>query len=239
MNPRIEMLGSNSSLDACSLRVAVKLREGRIHMELRRLIVLAVSVLCVGSAIFPAPVRAAEQYLEFVRGLRDREYHDYAMLYLEQLEKRQDVPADVKEVIPFEKAITLLRGAQTLRNAETQTKQLDQARTYFEQFLTASPNHPNAGEANTELAMVIVNRGRVEVLQSRSPGNIAQKGDFQKKARVHFAEARKVFEAAHDRYKEAYDKFDKSIDKNKDKAKWEARDIPYRNYMQRSSILRC
>ncbi len=201
-------------------------------MKLRRLIVLAVVVLSVGTVFSTAPAIAAEPYLEFVRGLRDRDYHDYAILYLDQLEKRTDVPADVKEVIPFEKAITLLRGAQGLRNPEAQTRQLDQARTYFEQFLKASPNHPDAGEANTELANVIVSRGRVEVLQSRSPGNVAQKGDFQKRARAHFVEARKVFQAAHDRYKEAYDKFDKFIDKAKDKVKYEARELPYRNYIQ-------
>ena len=201
-------------------------------MRLRRLIVLAVVLLAAGAVFSTPPVWAAEPYLEFVHGLRDRDYHDYALLYLEQLEKRSDVPADVKEVIPFEKAITLLRGAQALRNPEAQTRQLDQARVYFEQFLKASPNHPEAGEANTELANVIVSRGKVEVLQSRSPGNVAQKGDFQKKARAHFAEARKVFQAAHDRFKEAYGKFDKYIDKNKDKVKYEAREAAYRNYIQ-------
>src|SRR5450759_3011512 len=98
-------------------------------MRLRRLNVLAVVFLAGATVFSTAPVRAAEPYLEFVRGLRDREYHDYALLYLEQLEKRTDVPADVKEVIPFEKAITLLRGAQGLRNPEAQSRQLDQART--------------------------------------------------------------------------------------------------------------
>lgn len=217
-------------IDSC--RATFGILRGMKPMVLRRLIVLAVIALSVGTVFSTAPVRAAEPYLEFVRGLRDREYHDYALLYLEQLEKRADVPTSIKEVIPFEKAITLLQGARALRNPEAQTRQLDQARTYFEQFLKASPNHAEAGEANTELANVIVSRGRVEVLQSRSPGNLAQKGDFQKRARAHFAEARKVFEAAHERYKEAYDKFDKFIDKTKDKAKFEAREQAYRNYIQ-------
>src|SRR5579872_2145395 len=72
--------------------------QGKKSMARRRLIFLAVAVMAAGVAGFTAtPVRAAEPYLEFVRGLRDRDYHDYAMLYLEQLEKRTDVPADVKE----------------------------------------------------------------------------------------------------------------------------------------------
>ena len=32
-----------------------------------------------------APAGATEPYLEFVKGLRDREYYDYAVLYLEQI----------------------------------------------------------------------------------------------------------------------------------------------------------
>jgi hypothetical protein len=201
-------------------------------MNPRRLVVLAVVGFSVGAAISAVPAGAAEPYLEFVKGLRDREYHDYALLYLEQLEKRTDVPADVKEVIPFEKAVTLLLSVEALRNPEAQMRQLDQARTYLEQFLQVSPNHPEAGVANTRLAKVVESKGKVEVLQSKSPSNVAQKGDFQKQARAHFAEARKVFEAARDRYKEAHDKFDKFIDKSKDKVRWEAREVISNNYIQ-------
>src|SRR4029077_3049929 len=68
-------------------------------------------------------------------------------------------------------------------------------------------------------------------MQPKAPGNAAQKGEFQKKARALFAEARQVFQAAHDRYKEAYDQFDKFIDK-KDKAKHDARELAYLNYIQ-------
>src|SRR5438067_1770387 len=92
-------------------------------------------------------------------------------------------------------------------------KQLDQARVYLEEFLKANPSHGEAGAANTELAQIIVLKGKVELQQSRAPGNSAQKADFQKKARAHFAEARKVYQTAYDRYKEAYDKFDKFIPK--------------------------
>src|SRR4029077_12579955 len=93
------------------------------------------------------------------------------------------------------------------------------------------PTHANAGEANTELANVIVSKGKVEVLQSRSPANAGQKGEIQKRARAQFAEARKVFQAAYDRYKESYDKFDKFIPKT-EKARYEARELAYRNFIQ-------
>ncbi len=196
-------------------------------MNLRSLSLLVVGIV-VSTAL---PVNAAEPYLEFVDGLRKNHYHDFALIYLDKLEKRSGVPAEIKELIPFEKALTLLDGARHVTSPESQTRQLDQARVYLEQFLKASPNHPQAGKANTELANVIVSKGKVEVLQSKSPGNAAQKGMFQKNARAYFAEARKVFQAANDRYKEAYDKFDKSIPKEQ-KAKFDARETAFVNYIQ-------
>jgi hypothetical protein len=155
------------------------------------------------------PARGAEPYLEFVEGLRKRELADYALIYLDQLEKRSDVPAEIKAVIPYERGITLIESSGQSRNPEVQTRMLDQARAYLEQFVKASPNHPNAGRANTELALVLVQKGKVERYQSQSPSNLAKKAEFQKRARAYFGEAQKTFQAAHDRYKEALDKSEK------------------------------
>ena len=181
-------------------------------MKLRCSIALTVGLIL--SVMVPASAPAAEPYLEFVEGLRDRDYFDYAMAYLEQIEKRSDLPAEIRTVIPFEKAKTLVKGAMALRTAEAQMKQLDQARSYLEEFLKINPNHAEAGAANTELAGIVVLKGDVELQQSRSPANATHKGEFQKRARGYFAEARKVWQTAYDRYKEAYDKFDKFIPQN-------------------------
>jgi hypothetical protein len=181
--------------------------------------------------LFVAPLGAVEPYLEFVKGLRDRDYHDLALQYLEELEQRPGIPSEVKEVLSYEKALTLLDGARNIRNPEAQGKQLDQARGYLEQFLKASPNHPQAAQANSELAQVYVGKGKVEVLQSKSPNNAAQKADFQKKARGYFAEARQMFQAAHDRFQTEYEKFDKFIPKT-DKARHDAREQAYVRWIQ-------
>lgn len=174
---------------------------------------------------------AEEPYLEFVKALRDRDYHDYAIVYLEQIEQKSNLPKEVREVISFEKAITYLEGARNQRSPEAQGKQLDLAKQYFEQFLKASPAHANAAQANSELAQVLVGKGRVEVLQSRSPNNAGQKGELQKKARDYFSQARKVFQAAHDQYKAEYEKYPKFIQKT-DKTQYEARERAMVNYIQ-------
>jgi cellulose synthase operon protein C len=180
---------------------------------------------------FVAPALGGEPYLEFIKGLRDREYHDLALQYIDELEQRPGVPAEIREVLSYEKAVTLLEGARSVRSPEAQGKQLDQARAALEQFLKASPNHPHAAQANSELAQVFVGKGKVEVLQSRSPGNAGQKAEFQRKARAYFAEARQVFQAAHDRFKAEYEKFDKFIPRT-DKARYEARELAYVNWIQ-------
>src|SRR5579864_5184273 len=96
---------------------------------------------------------------------------------------RASPPVEIKEVITFEKALTLLDGARREHSPEEQTRQLDRARLLFDEFLKASPNHPNAGKASTELANVLVGKGKVEVLQSKAPGNAGRKAEFQKQAR--------------------------------------------------------
>jgi hypothetical protein len=197
-------------------------------MKLRWLMALSLGLIL--STSWAAPARASELYLEFVEGLRERDYLDFAMAYLEQIEKRADLPSDIKAMIPFEKAKTLLKGALALRTAEAQMKQLDQARAYLEEFIKANPNHAEAGAANTELAQIIVLKGKVELQQARAPGNSTQKADFQKRARGYFAEARKVYQTAYDRYKEAYDKFDKFIPKT-DK-RYEAREEIFNKMVQ-------
>src|SRR5262249_43887266 len=139
----------------------------KILMKLRRLILFG-----LGSFLLSATsLSAAEPYLDFVEGLRRHNLHDYALIYLDRLEKRADVPADVKEVIDLERGRTLKDGAQSRLNFEAQSRQYDQARAYLEQFLKANPKHALAGKANSELAEVIVGKGMVEVMQSKAQGN--------------------------------------------------------------------
>lgn len=197
-------------------------------MKLRWLIFIGVGILL---SVSPH-VRAAEPYLEFVEGLRRHNYHDSALIYLDKLEKRADVPKEIKEVIPFEKALTLMGDAQRrAQNATEQHRLYDQARSYLEEFVKASPNHPAAEKANTELANVFAGKGKVEVMQSKAAADAGLKADFQKRARAHFAEARQAFQAIRDRQKEAYESFDKFIPTTQPE-KYEARERSYRNYIE-------
>ena len=170
-------------------------------------------------AFVPArQVQAEEPYLEFVQGLRDQQYYDYAILYLDQIATRSNLPAEIKQVIPYQKAMILLDGSKRARTPEKQTEQLVQALAFLEQFVKDSPNHASAGDANSDRAQILLGMGQVEILQSRSPANQGAKREIQGKAREVIAKARLVFQTAYDQHAAAFKKFPSFIDDQKDRA---------------------
>lgn len=174
---------------------------------------------------------AVEPYQDFLNGLRDRGYHDAALLYLEQLEGRAEVPPEVRQVIPYEKAITLLQNAKTLRSPQAQNEQLDRAEGYLDEFLRNSPNHPLAAEANTERARILLGKARVNIWQAKSPANTGKEAEYRQTARDYVAQARKLFQAAHDKYKATWEKFPVHIDES-DKKQRAARQEAEINYIR-------
>lgn len=163
---------------------------------------------------------AEERYVEFLDGLRERQYYDLALQYLDQLKARPEVPAEMKELVPLEKALTLQDAARISRSPETQTEQLDQALAFLEEFVKASPNHPRAGDANAQRAEILLGKARVEIIQSRSPANQGAKGEYQQRARGLIQQARKVFQTAYDQHDATWKAFGSFIDKQKDPQKF-------------------
>ena len=174
-------------------------------------------------ACLALPAVAAEPYLEFADGLRKRDLHDVAVEFLEKAETDPKCPPEVKEVIPYEKAMILLDGAKYVKNLEQQTKQLDQAEAFLEQFTKATPNHPKAAQANTDRANILLGKARVEVQQARSPANAGTKAQYQTKARELVGKARAIFQAAHDQHEAVWKKFPSFINQSTDKELYEQR----------------
>ena len=166
---------------------------------------------------------AVEPVLEFTEGLRQRGYFDYALIYLDEVEKNSKTPADIQKLIPYERAVTLLQGANALRSPEAQAEQLDQALAQLESFVKSNPSHELAGQANTERARILIGRARVEVWHSRSPSNETKKAEYQQNARKLVAQARKVFQQAHDQHQAAWKSYPVYIDKQTEPEKFDAR----------------
>jgi hypothetical protein len=177
--------------------------------------ILALSVLVFSVvAILETTALAVEPYIEFVEGLRSRKFYDYTLLYLDTLKDDAAVPEEIRQVVPYEKAQTLLLMARGgITNPEVQQRQLEQALGYLDQFTKENPNHAKAGEANTKRASILLGQARVEVWQSRSPGNKENRAEFQKTARDLVLQARAIFQKAHDQHKATWEDFPKFIDK--------------------------
>lgn len=179
-------------------------------------------------SLLTSRLSAAEPYLEFVEGLREREYFDTAMEYLEWAETRPDLPPDVKAVIPFEKAATLIQLSKLQRNPEAANATLSRAQAFLEQFLKASPEHPKAAKANSDAANVLVGKGKVAVLQARSPSNANKRGEFLKQAKDQFEQARKLFQDAATKYDKEWQGYGPFVDAVKEPEKHEAKDAAER-----------
>ncbi|REJ76828.1 MAG: hypothetical protein DWQ34_19520 [Planctomycetota bacterium] len=162
----------------------------------RRREVFRTFCLLVLLAVAARTAPADEPYLKFLEGLRRQGYHDYALIYLDQISEDPDLPADVREVLPYERAVTLLEGAASLTNSKNKREQLDAAQAAFEQFTSASPDHPLAGRANTETAKILMERAKVEIWDAEDPANSENRSAFQQRAREYIDEARAVFEKA-------------------------------------------
>lgn len=182
-----------------------------------RIVRSVVAVLTLAALAVPE-TRGGEPYLQFLEGLRQRGYHDTALEYLDSIRDDPHCPQEIRELVPFEKAATLLTMARgtSITNPDVQKRQLEQALGYLDEFTTASPNHPRAGEANTEKAGILLGQVRVEVWQSRSPGNRENRAEFQERARELVKQARAIYQTAHDQHKARWEGYPKFIDKTED-----------------------
>ncbi len=190
-------------------------------------LIVAAVVLCG-----PGVARAEERFLDFVHGLRERDYFDLALIYLDRLQARADVPDEVKQVIDYERALTLLEGVKAERSPDKQSAQLDQARGYLESFLKAHNDHPLAATASSELANVYLGKARVEIIKARNPSNSAEKPKFQQAARGFLDQAKAVYTEAKNKYEALYKTFDTFIDPDRDKKLYEERESALVNFIQ-------
>jgi tetratricopeptide (TPR) repeat protein len=172
----------------------------------------------------PLPmVDAVEVNREFLQGLRDRQYFDMAVYYLDQLAQRSDLAPPDRELIPYEKALTLLESSRATRSPERQIEQLDQALAFLEQFTKDSPNHALSADANSERAQILIGKAKVETLQSKAPANQGAKADYQNRARQYIAQARQVFQTAYQQHETSWKSYGTYINRDEEPQKFEAR----------------
>jgi len=155
-------------------------------------VLLVGSVVSCWLVVAVRPGQATEEAWRFLNGLRERGYYDLALEYLDRMRTSPQCPEDLKEQIDYETGVTLVAGSRFA--GALQEKQLDQARDALQKFVKEHPGHPLAGTANSQLANVLVERGRMKARLAGRPSKSAdEKKQLMAEARSLYQEAQKVF----------------------------------------------
>lgn len=180
--------------------------------RLRVLLVGSILSSCLLAVVKPG--EAAEEAWRFLNGLRERGYHDMALEYLERMRTSPHCPEDLKEQIDYEVGVTRIAGSGVVAGAQRE-EQFDQARDALQKFISEHPQHALAATANTHLANVMVERGRLNAEMAARPSKSAQeKAALMAQARKQYEEAQKVFAAAERRIYEKLKALETDEDSN-------------------------
>src|SRR5688572_16817448 len=113
---------------------------------------LAGAVIALGQAGVALAVEPAAAFLE---GLREKEYFDVAIDYLDQAAKNPAVPVEFKTTLLYERGVTLVQGAKVQRDPALREKQLDEGQQTLEKFINANGQHILVISARSQLGNVV------------------------------------------------------------------------------------
>ena len=163
----------------------------------------------------PQASRAVDDTEGFLEALRQRGYFDTALDYLETLRANPRVSAEFKATIDYEAGAVLIEASKGNRVMANREKQLAEAKLRLDRFLQEHANHPQAQSATRQLANLLVERGKIKVLQSESASKKpAEKEQLLADARGMLAEAGKVFAAQEKQALEEHRKFAPKLERD-------------------------
>lgn len=168
---------------------------------------------CVVASIWLAhEVRSEEPARKFLDALRERNYYDVALDYLEQMATSPLAPIELKESLVYEKGVTLIEASRFQKDNAIREKQINEAQQLFTQFVAQRGDHALANAARNQLGNLIVERARIK-LEAASKGDKAKNLSEAKKL---YDEAYAVFTKLRTELKEQLERIPKFLDE-KDK----------------------
>lgn len=195
------------------------------------------ATLCV---FYSIPAQAEEPILEFVEGLREKQYFDTALEYLDAVPQRADLSPELRDVIDLERAKTLQAMGAASRVPEDRDVYLQQAKEALQKFTSAHSNHPQAAFANSMLGELLLERARTLIWQMDGAESPEKRTEYQLAARKLIDEGQVIYQAANDQYKVVFDKFPNFIDKARDEEQYAARQDAEAKYLRAwFNLIRC
>ena len=160
------------------------------RLSIRQWLVVACA-LC-----FQANVVAGEPARRFLDELRNRQYFDMAVAYLDQLAGASKLPADLRDTIDYEIGITLIQqSVERPQESKAQERVLLAAQEKLNAFLSKHPQHAMANIARARLGHVQASRAVSRKLQSLQPRVSAEESaSLRMEAIELYDEARQIYE---------------------------------------------
>jgi hypothetical protein len=202
---------------------------------------LIVSLLVAACCILSANVAVAEEpILPFAEGLRERQYFDTALEFLDAAQQRPELSAEVRDVLDLERAKTLQAMGVASRVPEDRDLYLQQAKEALQKFTNAHKDHSQAALANSMLGELLLERARTLIWQMEGADSPDKRAEYQLAARKLIDEGQSIYQKANDQYNAAFDAFPNFIDKTKDEDQFNARQEVEAKYLRAwFNLIRC
>lgn len=198
----------------------------RSFARMAGVIALTGCLIAGGSSAF-----AYEPAEAFVKALRDAQYYDTAIDYLDAIKDNPAVPGQFKSRLLYERGITLIEGATSVKDPVIRDKWLDDGQKTMSEYLATDKDGPLALSAQTSLGYVIFNRGagRIEKAKKAKP---EAKEALVTEGRAMLQEAGKTFEKITDDVRERLKSLPATIDEKQDPKRFEERERLRSDYLR-------
>jgi tetratricopeptide (TPR) repeat protein len=135
---------------------------------------------------------AEEPASTFLNALRENQYNDAALLYLDRMEADPRTPAEFRAEIPFQRGVTMIQAASLERDRAVRESRLNVAKENLERFLREQPDHPKKSSARRQFGFLLREWARMKMEQAARTGEAT----MRKEAAGLYDEAYQVFDSA-------------------------------------------
>jgi tetratricopeptide (TPR) repeat protein len=168
------------------MRVSVKEKTERMFAKRSNWLVVLLVLLPGGR------LAAEERVQDFLAALREEGFYDTALLYLDSLPDNPLTPDSFRELIPYERGITLIQAAGAERDMAAVEAKLTAARVSLDTFLRTNPDHPKADRARFQFGTLLMKWAEIKVEKAQKNNDPTLKAE----AAELYDQARGIFEKA-------------------------------------------
>lgn len=168
--------------------------------------ILLALILCGPFFLSPKQAAADEEPLRFVQILRETGYGDMAVEYLLILDKRPDLPKEVRDVLDLEMSKSLRAAAANAYDVREYERLTARSQKHLEKFIKEKPGHPAVASAMISWGGYIGQRALEKLGAARRAA-----GKNQEKHDQLLAEAREELKQSRDKFAQAQMQLEKQL----------------------------